>query len=68
MVSVLCLVFGGRWGADGPLGSMRIYPHLQDTGGFFVAVLQRKVVKKVVREDIEPMSVLILVERSRADS
>ena len=22
--------------------SMRIYPHLQDTGGFFVAVLQRK--------------------------
>ena len=22
--------------------SMRIYPHLQDTGGFFVAVLERK--------------------------
>ena len=22
--------------------SMRIYPHLQDTGGFFVAVIQRK--------------------------
>lgn len=22
--------------------SMRIYPHLQDTGGFFVAVLQKK--------------------------
>lgn len=21
---------------------MRVYPHLQDTGGFFVAVLQRK--------------------------
>lgn len=55
MVSVLCLVGDGRWGADGSLGSMRIYPHLQDTGGFFVAVLQRKVVKKVVREDIDPM-------------
>jgi multisite-specific tRNA:(cytosine-C5)-methyltransferase len=24
------------------LGSLRIYPHLQDTGGFFVAVLQKK--------------------------
>ncbi len=23
------------------LPSMRIYPHLQDTGGFFVAVLER---------------------------
>lgn len=22
--------------------SMRIYPHLQDTGGFFVAVFERK--------------------------
>lgn len=40
------------------MGSMRIYPHLQDTGGFFVAVLQRKVVKKDIREDVEPMRVL----------
>ena len=30
---------------------MRIYPHLQDTGGFFVAILQR-----VIKEDVrEPM-------------
>jgi hypothetical protein len=27
--------------------SMRIYPHLQDTGGFFVAILQRKVTNEV---------------------
>jgi hypothetical protein len=31
---------------------MRIYPHLQDTGGFFVAVLQRKNVPSVVAEDV----------------
>jgi len=29
---------------------MRIYPHLQDTGGFFVAVLQRK---KIAKEEDE---------------
>jgi hypothetical protein len=32
--------------------SMRIYPHLQDTGGFFVAVLQRK---SVAKEDYDPV-------------
>lgn len=32
--------------------SMRIYPHLQDTGGFFVAVLQRK---SVAKEDNAPV-------------
>ena len=26
---------------------MRIYPHLQDTGGFFVAILQRKVIEEI---------------------
>lgn len=26
---------------------MRIYPHLQDTGGFFVAVLRRKVIEEI---------------------
>lgn len=24
------------------LPSFRIYPHLQDTGGFFIAILQKK--------------------------
>jgi hypothetical protein len=34
------------------LSSMRIYPHLQDTGGFFIGVLQRKVTNEVKVVDL----------------
>jgi hypothetical protein len=40
--------------------SMRIYPHLQDTGGFFVAVLQRKTVAKDGDSVVNPVYVLTL--------
>lgn len=38
-------LFGG---ADWTKCSMRIYPHLQDSGGFFVAVLEKKAANPVV--------------------
>ncbi|KAF8207412.1 S-adenosyl-L-methionine-dependent methyltransferase [Mycena galopus ATCC 62051] len=46
-----CGDVAGRWPPEdvGKLGlprCLRIYPHLQDTGGFFVAVLERTKTKK----------------------
>jgi multisite-specific tRNA:(cytosine-C5)-methyltransferase len=39
---------------------MRIYPHLQDTGGFFVAVLERKKKKSAKSQRYVSLSYLFL--------
>ncbi len=44
---------------------MRVYPHLQDTGGFFIAVLERKGLAK--RSASPPVECLIRDKKREAD-
>lgn len=43
--------------------SLRIYPHLQDMGGFFVAVLQMRPSTSLENDDSNPLEVLKLMKR-----
>jgi hypothetical protein len=48
--------------ADEP--SLRIYPHLQDTGGFFVAVLRQKMGGRVATAYVPSISYLFILKKT----